>query len=95
MLVRRFDHVVTGLFFGHVHTDEWTLMRDCDVADPSNWTAVQHCDGKAHTLLLPGVSLTEGFPATNPALRLLEFDAGGIDGLLHVADLVQFGLLLL
>ena len=71
--MRRFDHVVTGLFFGHVHTDEWTLLRDCDVADPSNWTAVKHCDGKAHTLLLPGVSLTEGFPATNPALRLLEF----------------------
>jgi len=33
------------------------------------------CDGPAATVLLPGPSLTQGFPATNPALRLLEFDA--------------------
>ena len=33
------------------------------------------CDGPATTVLLPGPSLTEGFPATNPSLRLLEFDS--------------------
>jgi len=27
------------------------------------------CDGEASTVLLPGPSLTEGFPATNPSLR--------------------------
>ena len=34
-------------------------------------TESQHGTGSVR---LPGVSLTEGFPATNPALRLLEFD---------------------
>lgn len=33
------------------------------------------CDGEATTVMLPGPSLTEGWPATNPSLRLLEFDA--------------------
>jgi hypothetical protein len=33
------------------------------------------CDGAAATVLLPGPSLTEGWPATNPSVRLLEFDA--------------------
>jgi hypothetical protein len=33
------------------------------------------CDGPATSVLLPGPSLTEGWPATNPALRLLEFNA--------------------
>ena len=56
----------------------------CGAADPTctgnrcyekaSATSAMRCDGKAHTLLLPGVSLTEGWPATNPALRLLEFD---------------------
>lgn len=33
------------------------------------------CDGPPSIALLPGPALTEGFPATNPAVRLLEFDA--------------------
>ena len=33
------------------------------------------CDGKASGVLIPGPSLTEGWPATNPSVRLLEFDA--------------------
>ena len=69
MLVERFQHIVTGAFFGHVHTDEWTLLRGCQppALSPTgvaNWSDVKQCDGKAHTLLLPGVSLTEGFPAS-------------------------------
>ena len=77
VLVERYDHIVRGLFFGHVHTDEWTLLRGCHTplaAEASRAAQAVRCDGRAHTLLLPGVSLTEGFPATNPALRLLEFD---------------------
>ena len=74
-LVERYRAHIQGLFFGHVHTDEWTLLRGCtgNGTNASVPGAVR-CDGAAHTLLLPGVSLTEGFPATNPALRLLEFD---------------------
>ena len=34
----------------------------------------QQCTGKATSVLLGGPSLTEGFPATNPTMRLLEFD---------------------
>eukprot|EP00937_MAST-01D_sp_MAST-1D-sp2_P004275 g4275.t1 len=32
------------------------------------------CDGPAATALLPGPALTQGYPATNPSVRLLEFD---------------------
>lgn len=48
------------------------------------------CDGVASTVLLPGPSLTEGFPATNPSLRLLEFDAESfelLDAHTYTADL--------
>eukprot|EP01048_Picozoa_sp_COSAG05_P009642 COSAG05_NODE_802_length_7223_cov_58.956569_5_plen_120_part_00 len=48
------------------------------------------CDGAASTVLLPGPSLTEGFPATNPSLRLLEFDAASfelLDAHTYTADL--------
>ena len=48
------------------------------------------CDGEASTVLLPGPSLTEGFPATNPSLRLLEFDSESfelLDAHTYTADL--------
>jgi hypothetical protein len=32
------------------------------------------CDGMPVGVVIPGPSLTEGYPATNPSLRLLEFD---------------------
>lgn len=32
------------------------------------------CDGAANGVLIPAPSLTEGWPATNPAIRVLEFD---------------------
>ena len=32
------------------------------------------CDGDAVAVVIPGPSLTEGWPATNPTVRLLEFD---------------------
>lgn len=32
------------------------------------------CDGAANGVMIPGPSLTEGYPATNPSIRLLEFD---------------------
>jgi hypothetical protein len=38
------------------------------------FVAAQKCTGAATTVLLGGPSLTEGFPATNPNVRLLEFD---------------------
>ena len=37
------------------------------------------CDGPPSVALLPGPALTEGYPATNPAVRLLEFDATTFD----------------
>ena len=48
------------------------------------------CDGEAATVLLPGPSLTEGWPATNPSLRLLEFDSKTyelLDAHTYTADL--------
>jgi hypothetical protein len=48
------------------------------------------CSGAATTVVLPGPSLTEGFPATNPSLRLLEFDARSyalLDAHTYTADL--------
>ena len=35
----------------------------------------EECNGEATGVIIPGPSLTEGWPATNPALRLLTFDA--------------------
>ena len=43
--------------------------------DQPNTTRPTICDGAASTVLIPGPSLTEGYPATNPSLRLLEFDS--------------------
>jgi len=42
----------------------------------------QNCElvlHQASSIMLPGPSLTEGYPATNPALRLLKFDANTYD----------------
>merc|ERR1712159_47013 len=60
------------MFFGHIHTDQWTLVREC--RSNSNSTSNVTCDGKPNGVIIPGVSLTEGFPAMNPGVRLLEFD---------------------
>ena len=48
------------------------------------------CDGPATSLVLPGPSLTEGYPAKNPMVRLLEFDRAThrlLDAHTYVADL--------
>ena len=48
------------------------------------------CDGPPVGVVLPGPSLTEGYPATNPSVRLLEFDARTfelVDTKTFVADL--------
>lgn len=53
---------------------------------PSN----NSCNGEPTGVLLPGPSLTEGYPATNPSVRLLQFDATTlelVDMLTYVADL--------
>ena len=167
-LCSQYENTIKGQFYGHIHTDQWTLSRECtnltnssayiettgikwcsgggDYAPgdsfgagvdgicpivPPSWTdekgvaACEHvcnnatecvgftlypndtghriccfrtettsykppcptcsarcyekpepkCDGRATGVLLPGPSLTEGYPATNPALRELIFDA--------------------
>lgn len=169
-IISRYKTVVRGMFFGHIHTDQFTILRECrntthsgtykettgikwcsgggdyapgDVFEagldglcplvPSDWStdhAVTSCekvcdaakqclgftlyfnetqrrmreccfrtgstaykpadptstarcyekppsvacDGEPLAVFLPGPSLTEGWPATNPAVRLLEFD---------------------
>jgi hypothetical protein len=48
------------------------------------------CDSSATTLILPGPSLTEGWPATNPSVRELVFDAKTfelLDAKTYTADL--------
>lgn len=50
------------------------------------------CDGAPTGVLIPGPSLTEGYPATNPSVRLLEFDPSTyalVDMLTYTADLHQ------
>lgn len=167
-VVARHRTTVMGLFWGHVHTDQWSIVRDCrevnatdgyvettgikwcsgggDYAPgdafgagvdgicpllPAEWSVDQRgvpaceavcdkeascvgftlefatkgaeccfrtgstaskppdpasknrcyekppqlaCDGAPAAVMLPGPSLTEGYPAKNPAVRLLEFD---------------------
>ena len=46
-----------------------TCLNRCYEKPPN-----QVCDGLASGVLLPAPALTEGFPATNPGIRLLEFD---------------------
>ena len=78
-LCERFKRSIQGHFYGHIHVDKWTLTRACrEGPAPSgqpNTTRPLICDGAASTVLIPGPSLTEGYPATNPSLRLLEFDS--------------------
>ena len=48
------------------------------------------CDGAANGVIIPGVSLTEGWPAMNPGVRMLEFDDATwelLDMKTYIADL--------
>jgi hypothetical protein len=58
-------------FFGHMHTDEWMLMRACEGDEGSN----AECTGEALGLMVTSPSVSFSYPAANPAVRLLEFDA--------------------
>ncbi len=68
--------LVTGMFWGHVHTDQWTLARACE-GDGDGDGDSDSCKGPPTAVMLAGPSLTEGFPATSPALRRLEFSTSG------------------
>ena len=79
--------VVKGLFWGHVHTDQWTLTRECNATnasatdstvvntkDPKKVPIMKNpCTGLPTAIMLAGPSLTEGYPATYPAIRKLQF----------------------
>lgn len=72
--------LVKGMFWGHVHTDQWTISRECTEQDvdhgrQNNESDYSHCTGAAMAVMLAGPSLTEGWPATDPAFRVLEFSA--------------------
>ena len=183
-LVARYKATVRGAFFGHIHTDQWSVMRECRDVEPvgayiettgikwcsgggdfspgdafgagtdglcpllpADWSIdekgvpaceavctkeascvgftleftpkgveccfrtgstsskpvdptsknrcyekppMERCDGEPTALMLPGPSLTEGFPATNPSVRLLEFDPDTfalVDAKTFMADL--------
>jgi len=70
------DGAVKGLFWGHVHTDQWTLLRTCDDDDDGDGDGDDDgpCLGTPTAVMLAGPSLTEGYPATYPAVRRLDFD---------------------
>ena len=82
-LLARFKGTVKASFWGHMHSDYWGLVRTCR----GNETA---CGGEAVNVMLSGPALTEGYPARNPSVRLLQFHAETLelhDMRTYVADL--------
>ena len=94
------SEIVKGLFWGHVHTDQWTLTRECnasaaavvkedqkkeqkvpkvpkvqkeEILNATKGPIPNPCTGKPTAIMLAGPSLTEGYPATYPAIRKLQF----------------------
>lgn len=53
-------------FLGHMHVDMWQILRTCG-ADGDE------CSGDPLGVAIVGPGLTTGFPASNPALRRLDF----------------------
>ena len=86
-LMSLFQDTVKGTFMGHIHTEEWMVTRECTGGSSgTEWP----CDGAATGMIIPGPALTEGFPARNPAVRLLKFDAVTfelVDMLTYYADI--------
>jgi len=75
-IVDRYSSTIKGMFFGHIHTDQWTLVRQCRNSSARSYIGAPEmvCDGAPKGVIIPGVSLTEGWPAMNPGVRMLEFD---------------------
>ena len=65
-LIEAHKGIVKGQFYGHDHQDGIKLTRACE----PNGT---DCTGAPTGVLWAGPSLTEGFPAENPAIRLMEY----------------------
>ena len=85
-LLSRFKGTVKASFWGHVHSDYWSLVRACS----SNGDETTPCAGEAVGLVIPGPALTEGYPARNPSVRLLQFHAETLELLdmrTYIADL--------
>ena len=85
-LIQAHENAIKGQFFGHDHEDYTRLTRACNNDSMS-------CDGRPTGVVWIGPSLTEGFPAENPGIRLYEFDSANeysiIDATTFTADLIK------
>jgi len=70
-------------FFGHMHTDQWQVVRACggggtdgtDTGAGTGGGGDDACAGEPLGVMVTGPSVSFSFPAANPAIRLLEFGA--------------------
>ena len=57
-LCARYSDTIKGHFFGHVHTDQWTLLRSCASSDAVG--------GRASKLVFPPLSRPISRPCYTP-----------------------------
>jgi sphingomyelin phosphodiesterase len=91
-LIDRFRGTVKAQIFGHTHVDWWTLTRACPDPSPAAPSPAppSPCAGEPTGVIVPGPAMTEGYPARNPSVRLLEFDPETyalVDARTYVANL--------
>lgn len=78
-LIEKYKHSIKAQLYGHTHTEWWMLTRACHNQTDASGNITSVCDGEANGVLIPGAAMTEGFPARNPSLRLVQFDAETFD----------------
>jgi hypothetical protein len=79
---------VMNHFYGHMHNDEWMVTRSCQGTGPEGG----ECTGEPLGVMVTSPGITFAYPAANPALRMLSFNAatlGLYDMKTWVADLHQ------
>jgi len=87
-LIEAHASIVQGQFYGHNHEDYATLTRRCETDES--------CSGDPTGIVWVGPSLTEGWPAENPAIRQYVYgNEGGetsyqiLESLTHWANLTK------